>query len=247
MYFKNLDIPIINMEKDGIEKMPCVVTARGGSKSIPRKNLKILDGKPLVLHSIDFAIKSEVFDEVYISSEDDEILEVCKKRGAIPIKRPEELALDTSPMPPVLMHWLEEYKLLKGDYPKYFCLLMPTTPFRREEDVLECSKILQSEDCDSCWLVFEPEDPPYWALLDKGGFLSPTYPKEYFYRHQDVPKSYYGGPCYMLKTKAFMEKEKHLTEKTRYVVVRGKYAIDIDSETDFKWAEFWIERIDTDQ
>ncbi len=228
--------------KPGFEslKMPCLIPARGGSKTIPRKNLRELDGKPLILHTIDFAIKSGLFSGVYVSSDDAEILELAKKAGARAIERPAEFAKDTSLMKEVVEHWLG---LLRqdGKYPLAFALLMPTTPFRRREDVAKAIGILRTDPrCDSVFGVFEAKDPPFWTLVDDGtGLLRALYPDKYYARHQDLPKAYFGGPFYLIETAAYEQLKRFITDKTRYVVVGGEFSIEIDDEMDFKWAEFW--------
>jgi len=199
-----------------------------------------LDGKPLIAHTIDFAVQSGLFGAVYVSSDDEEILGEAKKRGAIPIVRPAQYAQDTSLMKEVVDHWLGALKT-EGKYPSAFALLMPTTPFRRKEDVAKAIDILRTDSrCDSVFGVFEAQDPPFWTLVDDGtGLLRALYPDKYYTRHQDLQKAYFGGPFYLIQTPAWERLKRFITDKTRYVVVEKEFTIEIDDENDFKWAEFW--------
>ncbi|MFA6530278.1 MAG: acylneuraminate cytidylyltransferase family protein [Candidatus Micrarchaeia archaeon] len=230
-------MPSIPLDKSN--EFLCVIPARGGSKGVPRKNVRLLGGIPLIAHSIRSALDSGIFPEVYVSTEDPEIAEVSRKFGAMIIDRPQELAIDKAPMPPVIEHALSWAKAKNGVEPKFVFMLQPTSPFRSKEDFEKCRDALLKGDCDSVMGVFEADDPPQWTLTpDAKGFLKPLFPiKDYLSRRQDLPPAYFDGPIYAFRTDSFLKHKKFLMPKTRFFVVPKSRAVDIDTESDFMLAE----------
>ncbi len=222
----------------------CIIPARGGSKGVPRKNVRLLNGIPVIVYSIKAAQDAKIFDAIYVSTEDKEIADVARKAGALVIDRPKELASDKAPMPPVIEHALEHHIKNKKSEPEWIYILQPTSPLRSKEDVLSGHAIAQKESCDSVMGVFEADDPPQWTLTpDENGFLKPLFPIEkYLARRQDLEKAYFDAPLYAIKTSAFRKYKRFLTDKTRYFVVPRERAVDIDTELDFKFAEFLVGR-----
>lgn len=222
----------------------CIIPARGGSKGVPRKNVRDLCGIPVIAYSIRTALDSGLFKKVYVSTEDKEIAIVSKKYGAEVINRPLELAQDKTPMPPVIEHGIDFFKKDNGFIPKFVFLLQPTSPFRSPEDLKNAFEIISKGDCDSVMGVFDADDPPQWTLTpDENGFLRPLFPlKDYLARRQDLPPAYFDSPVYAFKTEEFIRQKKFLMEKTRYFVVPRERAVDIDSILDFDFAEFLMKR-----
>lgn len=225
-----------------LSSLSCIIPARGGSKGVPRKNIRPLNGIPLIAYSIRGALDSGIFSGVYVSTEDSEIAYVSEKYGAKVIRRPAELAQDKTPMPPVVEHALNYFKGETGSMPEYAFLLQPTSPFRSREDFEKCRDLLLQGDCDSVMGVFEADDPPQWTLTpDKRGFLKPLFPvKDYLARRQDLPPAYFDGPIYAFRTDSFLRHKKFLMPKTRFFVVPKSRAVDIDTESDFQMAEYLI-------
>jgi CMP-N,N'-diacetyllegionaminic acid synthase len=218
-----------------------IIPARGGSKGVPGKNLRNLGGKPLVAHSITSALASGVFEQIHVTTEDAEIARVARELGAVVIDRPTELAGDLTLMPPVIDHALTWYESRHG-VPDHIFLLQPTSPFRSAEDIETAAQVLAG-DADSVMAVFEPEDPPHWALRSGDhGYLVPDSPLAlYLARRQDLPKTYFDGPLYAIETSAFRRYRRFLTDRTRFFVVPSLRALDIDSEFDFRFAEFLLQ------
>jgi CMP-N,N'-diacetyllegionaminic acid synthase len=217
-----------------------VIPARGKSKGMRRKNLRSLGGIPLIAHSIVSAAESGLFDEIHVSTEDEEIAKVAEDFGAVVIERPVELAGDITPMPPVIEHAVSWYERRYGPPTRIF-VLQPTSPFRSSGDIREASALLR-DDADSVMAVFEPADPPQWALRATGsGYLEPNASlAEYMSRRQDLMRTYFDGPLYAIEARAFDKHKRFLTERTSFFVVPAERAIDIDTEDDFRFAEFLL-------
>lgn len=152
-----------------------IITARGGSKGVPRKNIKDLGGKPLIAWTIEAAKESGVFSRIILSTDDEEIAEVGKKYDAeIPFMRPSELAQDTTPTLPVLIHAVNWLKENDNFYPDYTVILQPTVPFRQGWHLHEAVKLLESSGAGSVVSVCEvPGDfNHHWQFqLDEEGRL----------------------------------------------------------------------------
>ena len=222
------------------KRILAIIPARGGSKGIPRKNIKLLNGKPLIAYTIEEAKKSKYLDRVVVSTEDMEIAHVSKKFGAeIPYLRSEELAQDNSPTIDCVIDvvkWLEKNE---GYNPDYVCLLQCTSPLRTYQDI-DCTieKAINS-NTDGSISVCEAEVNPYWTNTFNGEIL------EYFMeegkkinRRQDLPKIYrINGAIYVIKTSILIENKTFDTNKMTGYIMSNKRSIDIDNEIDFKYAE----------
>jgi CMP-N,N'-diacetyllegionaminic acid synthase len=215
-----------------------LIPARGGSKGVPKKNLRLLGGMPLVAHSIVSAREAGMFEDVFVSTDDPDIARVAADFGAIVIDRPAELALDSTPMTPVVEHALGWYER-RHSTPSQMFLLQPTSPFRTAQDIRAAASLL-SGDADSVLAVYEPPHPPEWAMgLTDAGYLQPYISlPETQTRRQDLSGNYFGGPLFAIETVAFRKYRRFLTERTRFLVVPPARAVDIDTELDFQFAEF---------
>jgi CMP-N,N'-diacetyllegionaminic acid synthase len=207
---------------------------------VPRKNVRRLGGIPLLGHSILSAVESGLFPEVYVSTDDEEIAGVAEDFGAVVIERPANLAIDTTPMPSVIDHALSWYEVRRGTPQRVF-LLQPTSPLRSAGDIRRAEELFVG-DCDSVMAVFEPAEPPQWALRrGKTDFLEPVFTvSEYAARRQDLETWYFDGPLYAIETRAFRKHRRLLTEHTRFFVIPALRAVDIDTELDFRFAEFLL-------
>lgn len=215
-----------------------VIPARGGSKGIPRKNIKSLGGKPLIQWTIDEA--REVFsDEVIcVSTDDIEIKEVVEHNGLkVPFLRPDELATDTAGTYEVLLHAVQFYEE-KGYIPDVLILLQPTSPFRTAEHIKE-ALTLYSDDIEMLVSVKETKANPYYVLReeDEKGFLIKSKESDAT-RRQDVPKVWeLNGAIYIINVNTL--KEKHLSQfkKVKKYVMGETSSYDIDTMLDWKLAE----------
>jgi CMP-N,N'-diacetyllegionaminic acid synthase len=220
----------------------CLIPARGGSVGVPGKNIRPLNGVPLIAYSIQAARESGIFGDVHVSTEDAEISEVASAYGAVTIERPAALAQDDTPMAPVVEHAVDWWQHERGTRPRSIVLLHPSSPLRDASDIQEAASVLSLGNCDSVIGVFEADDPPQWGLTATAdGWLRPVATlEEYLSRRQDLPATYLDGPLYAIHTDAFLDKRRFLTERTRFFVIPRHRAIDIDTEYDFLFAEFLL-------
>ncbi|MBI5221554.1 MAG: acylneuraminate cytidylyltransferase family protein [Candidatus Magasanikbacteria bacterium] len=229
-----------------------IITARGGSKGIPGKNIKLLNGKPLIAYSIEEALKSRVFDSLIVSTDDPVIADVSRSYGAdVPFMRPADLAQDGTPTLPVLTHavdWLKKNKNLTFDV---VVLLQPTTPLRRSFHIQEAVKLFNDKGGDSIVSVFEVPGHynPHWQFkLDESGKLS-IFTGESFEkiirRRQDLPKTYTrNGAIYAFKPALLLgDVPTFYGNDIRAYIMDEKYSVNIDSMEDFKLAELAIKEL----
>lgn len=213
-------------------KILAIIPARGGSKGVPRKNIRDLAGKPLIAWTIEEAKKSRYIDQLILSSEDDEIIEVAKQYGCeVSFKRPLELAQDDTPGIEPVLHAIEQCPGYD-----YVVLLQPTSPLRTVEDIDGCIEKLLNSDADFCVSVTEPEKSPYWMYTLEGERMVPLLPQEELVtRRQDLPKVYaLNGAVYVGNIMEIIETKNFLTKSTLGYVMSKENSIDIDTEIDFK-------------
>lgn len=215
-----------------------VIPARGGSKGIPRKNIKKLAGKPLIHYTIEAA--RQVFDEevICVSTDDKEIKEVAEETGLIvPFFRPAELASDTAGTRDVLLHAIDYYEE-KGYYPDTVILLQPTSPFRTGEHIKEALKLYHSA-LDQIVSVKETGSNPYYVLFEENeeGYLEKS-KKGNYKRRQDCPKVWeLNGAIYIINVKSIKKEEMSGIGRIKKYVMDEKSSIDIDTQLDWTIAE----------
>lgn len=215
-----------------------VIPARGGSKGVPRKNIKLLAGKPLILYTIDAA--RAIFDDdlIYVSTDDEEIKSVVESLGLkVPFIRPDELAIDTAGTYEVLLHAIE-YAENNGYSPDTLILLQPTSPFRNAQHIKEA---LQFYDyaCEMLVSVKETKSNPYYVLREENeqGWLMKS-KNGNFTTRQECPKVYeLNGAIYIIKVDALKVKPIHEFTKVRKYEMDELSSHDIDSELDWVLAE----------
>lgn len=187
-----------------------LIPARGGSKGVPRKNVRLLGGKPLIGYTIDAARKAGRLDRVVVSTEDAEIASVSKSLGAeVPFLRPASLAQDDSPMLPVVKHALEAV-IANGWAPDAVCLLQPTFPFRRPEDVDACIELLESRAADCVISVHRvpAHFNPHWVYFERpdGSLELSTGESEPIPRRQALPPAFHrSGAVYVSRVATITE------------------------------------------
>ncbi|WP_375241414.1 cytidylyltransferase domain-containing protein [Polaribacter sp.] len=212
-----------------------IIPARGGSKGIPRKNLVNFSGKPLIQWTIDSALESKYITDVVVSSDDDEILnEAQKNKQVFALKRPVELAQDTSRTEPVLTHVLDNLNEIKYDY---LILLQPTSPLRTSEDIDFAFEKLLNSQATSLISVCELEHHPYKSFrVDEKGYLQGIINNNYpFYPRQELPKTYRAnGSIYIIEVEAFVKKNTLLTNKTTHFEMSIESSLDIDTINDLR-------------
>ncbi len=222
-----------------------LVTARGGSKGVPGKNIKPLASRPLIAWSIEAAKRSRGLERVIVSTDDEKIARVARKWGAdAPFIRPDYLARDDSPHIDVVVHaieWMKEYR----DYsPEYIMLLQPTSPLRTVDDIDAAIRIARKNDAESVISVCESPAHPYKIRKISGdGLLSDFVEKPNGYlRRQDLPAAYFeNGAIYLVKKDIVINKRTLYPENTYPYIMKPEHSIDIDTLWDFRLAEIILE------
>jgi CMP-N,N'-diacetyllegionaminic acid synthase len=220
------------------EKVVSIIPARGGSKGLPRKNVALLNGKPLIAYSIESALKSMLVSRVIVSTEDAEIAETSRRYGSEVMDRPEELAQDSSPTIPVVVHAL--HRLEEAKYrADVVVLLQPTTPLRTSQDIDAAVELFLETDCQSVVSVCEMEHSPYWSFQTEEGYLKPLLGEKYLkMRRQDLPKVYLpNGALFISRPKTIYELKSFYSSQTVPYLMPPERSIDIDSEIDLCQAE----------
>lgn len=226
----------------------CTICARGGSKGVKNKNLRILLGKPLIAHSILQAKESGIFDVIAVSSDSDEILKVAKEYGAdYVIKRPDELATDTSAKVPVIQHCVREVEKLTNMTFDIMTDIDATSPLRSVEDLQNAVQKLEKDSMASNLITAAPaRRSPYFNLVEetKDGNVQLSKPLDNaIVRRQDAPKTYdMNASIYVWKREAFFEFQTVFTDKTLLYVMPEERSQDIDSELDFEIVQLLAEK-----
>lgn len=230
-------------------KIAAIIPARGGSKGIPHKNIKVLNGKPLISYTINEAKKSKYLDRIIVSTEDKHIASISKAYGAeVLFMRPLEIAQDTTPgIEPIIhcINWLKENEKYNADY---IICLQCTSPFRKMEQIDEALERLLNENVDSIVSVCESEVTPFWMKrIEKNRLIDFLNSTECYARRQDTPKVYrLNGAIYAAKTEILLKYKNWYTENTIPYVMDKLTSVDIDDMIDFKFAEFLMREKEND-
>ena len=219
-------------------KRVAIITARGGSKRIPRKNVKEFLGKPILLYSIEAALKSGIFDEVMVSTEDKEIAELAKEAGAkVPFFRSEDAANDYATTTDVIAEVLAAYKEMGMEF-EYACCIYPTAPFVTAECLKEAMGIMESKEADSLIPVVRFSFPPQRAVVINDGKMEFKWPENMFARSQDLEPFYHDcGQFYCMRTESFLREKKLFMSNTLAYERPESEVQDIDTMEDWKLAE----------
>ena len=219
-------------------KRLAIITARGGSKRIPRKNIKPFLGKPILAYSIEAAVACRLFDEVMVSTEDEEIAEIAKQYGAkVPFYRSEKTAGDFATTNDVLLEVIDEYEK-RGQFFDVACCIYPTAPFVTAEKIKDAMGQLEASDADTLIPVVQFSYPPQRAMVIRNGQLEFKYLEYIDSRSQDLEKEYHDvGQFYCFKVPAYKENKKLMLGSILPYVVDEMEVQDIDNESDWKIAE----------
>lgn len=216
-----------------------IITARGGSKRIPKKNIRSFCGKPIISYSIEAALESRLFEEVIISTDSEEIAEIGKKYGAcIPFMRSRETSGDFAGTADVLHEVIEMYQE-QGTAFEEFCCIYPTAPFITPEKLKESYELLHGLDVCSVVSMTAFSFPPQRGMKITGnGFLVPADAGSINMRSQDLPVIYHDcGQFYWLKTAEFLINDNILENHAKPYFIPQTEAQDIDNESDWRLAE----------
>lgn len=219
-------------------KKIAIITARGGSKRIPRKNIKEFCGKPILAYSIEAAVKSGLFDTVMVSTDDEEIAGIAKQYGAeIPFFRSAETANDFATTNDVLLEVLSEYEKRGQRFELAVCIY-PTAPFVTAKKLQDAVEKLERSDADTLIPVVAFSYPPQRAMILEEGRLVFEYPQYLDSRSQDLTPHYHDvGQFYVFRTEAFRKSRKLMLGEILPLVVSEMEVQDIDNQTDWEIAE----------
>ena len=219
-----------------------IITARGGSKRIPRKNVKEFLGKPILLYSIEAALNSGMFEEVMVSTEDEEIAELARQAGAVvPFMRGSENANDFATTTDVLLEVVEEYEK-RGKHFEYGCCIYPTAPFVTAEKLREGMERLAASDADTLMPVVPFSFPPQRGMVIREDKLQFIQPEHALTRSQDLEHWYHDvGQFYCFRTENFKRNKILTVGNVLPLVVSELEVQDIDTISDWKIAEMKYE------
>jgi pseudaminic acid cytidylyltransferase len=213
---------LIKVDKD--LSAVAVIPARGGSKRIPRKNLYPIEGKPMLAWVIETALAAQVFEEIVVSSEDDEILETSVLYGAKPYRRPAELADDVTHVGPVI----EEFLKSLSDLPDSICLLYATALLLQPEHLKQAHELLKNESVSSILAISEFESPIQRAYeIREDGSIQMAESEYFNWRSQDLPPRYRDAGCF-----SWWKLNMTKSQRNFGFVVPKFAAVDIDSPDD---------------
>ncbi len=226
-------------------KIISIIPARGGSKGVAKKNIRLLAGRPLIHYTIHAAQHSKYINNIIVSTDDEEITEVASTEGVTVLKRPPELSGDESPTIDAVHHVIKKCKI-EGLNPDIVILLQPTSPFRTSHDIDAALELFLKNGCDSVISVVETMHPPYWNMIIDGLFLCPLFDQESLrMRRQDLPKTYLpNGAIYIASAETLIQTSSFYTIKTKPYIMPPERSFDIDSEFDLLFAEAVMNRGD---
>lgn len=223
-------------------KALCIIPARGGSKGIPKKNIKILGGKPLIYYAIDNARSIADDVDICVTTDSKEIIDLVEAYGLkVPFIRPDYLATDTIGSYEVLLHALDFYES-KGYNYDVIILLQPTSPFRKKEDIFNALS-LYSSDIDMVVSVKETSANPYYNCFEesKEGFLRLSKGNGMYFRRQDAPTAWeYNGAVYVINIKSLKRSRMSEFKRIRKYEMDSLHSLDLDTLLDWKIAELLI-------
>ncbi len=225
-----------------------IIPARGGSKGVPRKNIKMLCGKPLLAYTVDGALAARRLSKVVLSTEDEEIAQIGRDLGIeVPFMRPVELAEDTTPTMPVVLHAVKTLER-SGESFDAVCLLQPTNPLRRPADIDACIELMEESGADSVVSVLpvpETYNPMwvYWKASDGSLSLS-SGEQEPIVRRQELPRAFYrDGSVYVTRSEVLTEHGNLYGRRIQSYEMDAQYAVNIDTPFDWEKAERMIREL----
>ena len=217
-----------------------LIPARGGSKGIPRKNIILLAGKPLIAWTIEEAIKSKYIDRIILSSEDETIMKIAKKWGCdVPFIRPVELSKDESSSIDVVVHAIDN---INNTY-DFICLLQPTSPLRTTDDIDKCIEKCINGRYNSCVSISEVKKSPYLMYKKITNDILVKMLDNNYSRRQEMPKFYIiNGAIYIIKTDVLKKTKRFIFNDTIGYEMKSVNSIDIDDNDDLYFAEYIISK-----
>ena len=221
-----------------MERCLAIITARGGSRRIPKKNIKEFCGKPILQYSVEAAVESGIFDEVMVSTDSREIKRVAELCGGkVPFLRSERTSGDMTATYEVVLEVLEEYQK-RGCQFEYVCCIYPTAPFITSEKLKEGKELLIRTGADGVIPIVAFSFPPQRCFVIREGRVQFHWPENRFVRTQDLERWYHDcGQYYFLKVSSFLEQKNLVMENTVPIVLDEMEVQDIDTYEDWEMAE----------
>jgi pseudaminic acid cytidylyltransferase len=216
----------------------CVIPARGGSKRIPRKNIREFCGKPIIAWSIEVALESGCFEQVVVSTDDPEIAEIAKHFGAVvPFIRPSELSDDYTGTSAVVAHSI--FEINKFYHVDFACCIYATAPFVKSGDIKSGFQLLSESDADFAFAVTSFPFPIQRAIrINRNNRMEMFYPEHYYTRSQDLEEAYQdAGQFYWGRASAWLQQNKSFSDKSLPIILPRYRVQDIDTMEDWERAE----------
>lgn len=227
--------------------MLAIIPARGGSKGVPRKNIKNLAGKPLIYYTINVAQKSKHIDRIIVSTDDEEIAKIALKYGAeVPFLRPKELASDNAKAIDNYIYTINKLIQMDNNAIKEFIVLQPTSPLRSANDIDNAIKIFYEKKAESVISVVKAEHPPTWyKKINSEGVLVDYFPfADNNLNRQEAAETYLpNGAIYIFNYEALIKNYGYYNIHTYPYIMNQENSIDIDTQLDFKLAELLLSQI----
>lgn len=219
-------------------KTLAIITARGGSKRIPKKNIKEFCGKPIIAYSIRAAIESKAFDEVMVSTDSEEIAQIAKEYGAsVPFMRSEETSNDFATTADVILEVINEYEK-QGKVFDYVACIYPTAPFVTAKKLSEAKALIEKEKANALLSVVKYDFPPQRAFVIRDGMVRYQYPEYERTRSQDLEPIYHDcGQFYICSCEGLKEHHSMILPHTVPYIVPEEEVQDIDTMSDWAIAE----------
>jgi len=220
-------------------KRLAIIPARGGSKRIPRKNIKLFRGLPIITYSIRAALKSNLFDEVMVSTDDEEIATLAKQHGAsTPFKRSLETSNDAARIIDVIKEVLNSYKTTGKITFDSVCCILPTAPLIQIHDLKRALELLEKKRFDSVFPVAKFSYPIFRALEKHDDKINMFWPENYNKRSQDLPPAFHdAGQFYWINPEKCFNEDSLFTTNSGAIELSELYVQDIDTEDDWKLCE----------
>ena len=227
--------------------MLAIIPARGGSKGLPGKNIKTFHGKPLIAYSIETAKASELFKEIVVSTDSEEIADIAMKCGAdVPFLRPPHLATDTAHAIDAFLHTVDHLNNKREVTYNEFVVLQPTSPLRLTNDIIDAVAIYRERRADSVISVTVANHPPSWAKkINKQGVLENFLDDDIDNRNRQENEVTYvpNGAVFVLRVELLRNYDTYYSKKTYPFIMPKERSIDIDDQVDFVVAEFLYEKL----
>ena len=225
-------------------KYLAIIPARSGSKGLKDKNIKLLNGKPLIAYTIEAALTTKIFEEVMVSTDSSYYAELSRQYGAsVPFLRKEELAKDNTSSWDVVKQVLEDYKKMGIVFDKCV-LLQPTSPLRTKDDITNAITLYQEKNAETVVSVCETEHPAQECFTLEDGNSMINFSKSPYrnMRRQEFPKTYHeNGAIYIVDAKKIMEKDYDIYQNKCFAhIMSRKASMDIDNQEDFDRAEYYL-------